>query len=251
MNKKSKYIFGLFSFVVLISSVLMLKACSDGSATDTSNVNRIFQWGAANPTYVSAEAVPSEVIDPSGVGVGGTTDGEIIVYGGKALVTDSTGTVNELTDDDSVVVSGVMTNFQADYTVITSAAIGCQDDLNDYLNDVVGDDEVDRLAAFTIKGNFSLVEYVVEKGVSDDSALFTIENVSGTMVGIKSPYYLGDDTFEIDNISVGVGEVPYHVHFVNNDETVVGHVRECEIDTGNDVEIALVNTYDLQLDYGD
>lgn len=253
MVEEIKYSIGLFTLMLLICSGLILMACGDdnASSSDLGPVNQTFQWGAANPTYLSAEAVPSEVIDPSGVGVGGTNDGEVIVFGGKALATDSTGEVHELSDDDSIVVSGVTTNFQPTYTTVTTETIGCQDDLDDYLNDVVGDDEVDRLATFTIRGNFSSIDYVVEKGVSEDSTLFNVENVSGTMVGIKSPYYFGDDTFVIDNITVGVAEYPYHVHFVTDDETVVGHIRECEIDPGSEVEIALVNIFDLQMNYGD
>ena len=41
------------------------------------------------------------------------------------------------------------------------------------------------------------------------------------------------------------------MHFVNDDETIVGHVRECEIDSGNEVEIALVNIFNLEMEYGD
>ncbi|MEM7009622.1 MAG: acetolactate decarboxylase, partial [Thermodesulfobacteriota bacterium] len=232
-------------------SGFMLTACSEGGASDSDNVNRIFQWGADNPTYLTSRAKPSEVVDPTGIGVGGAPGGEIIVFGGKALITDSSGAVSELDDDDEIAVIGVMSNFQADYTTVTTDTVGCEDDLADYLDDIVGDDEVDRLAVFLIRGTFSSIDYAVEAGVIEDTPIFSIEDVSGTMVGYKSPYYFGDDTFVVENITVGIAEFPWHVHFISDDETIMGHVRECEIDPGNDVEIALANIFDLQLNYQD
>lgn len=247
----NKNIIGLFILIAIICSGYMLMACSDGSTTESDEVNYVFQWGADNPDYLTARAVQSEVIDKSGIGVGGAVGGEIIVYEGKALITDSTGAVNEMTDDDQIAVVGVMTNFQADYTVVTSEAIGCQDDLNDYLNDIVGEDEDDRLATFKISGTFSSIDYAVQAGVIEDTPISTVENITGTMIGFKSPYYFGDETFVVENITVGLAEFPWHVHFITDDETVAGHVRECEIDVGNEVEIALANIFDLQLNYGD
>jgi len=71
------------------------------------------------------------------------------------------------------------------------------------------------------------------------------------MVGFRNPYYFGDDTFTIDGITVGIAEYPYYLHFVTDDETVMGHVRDCEIDPGSDFEIGLVNIFDLQMNYSD
>lgn len=79
---------------------MILLACGDGGTADPDAVNRVYQWDASNPDYLSSFAVASEVIDSSGVRVGAIPGGELVVFDGKALVSDPTGAVNVLDDDE-------------------------------------------------------------------------------------------------------------------------------------------------------
>lgn len=239
---------------ILACAVLLLVACDDDSGSSSSDselVNHTVQWGADNPTYLEATTTASEVIDFAGTGVAAITDGEAIVFDGKAFATDSSGEVRELVDDDTIIVSGITSNFQATATSTATESIDCQDDLNDYLNEIVGEDEIDRLATFTIRGSFSTIDYVLDNAVSEDTTVFSVDSAFATMVGFKNPYYFGDDTLTIDDVTVGLGEFPFHLHFVTDDEAVMGHVRDCVIDPGSEIEIGLVNIFDLRMNYGD
>lgn len=247
-------LYKLLNPLIIVIIALMLAACDSASGSSPKKPeleNHAVQWGAANPTYLSATATVSEAIDPSGVGIGGSTDGEIVVLNGKVLGTDSSGVVSELGLDETLVIAAVVSNFKATVTNTTTETLNCQDDLDDYLNDLIGEQAEERIAAVAISGNFSSVDYVVIYGVSAESPIYNVENVSATLVGVKVPYYFGDDSWEINGITVGVGEFPYHYHFVTDDETVLGHIRDCDIDAGSEIEIGLVNIYDLRMNYSD
>jgi len=129
ISRRPNHAIGLFILITLFSSGLMLTACSDDNATssDLGAVNRIFQWGADNPTYLVATTTASEVIDFSGVGLAaindGESNGEAIVFDGKAFATDSTGQVKEFDGDDTIIVSGVTSNFQPTTVSTTSESI--------------------------------------------------------------------------------------------------------------------------------
>lgn len=233
-------------FVLLVMSA----ACTGGAATDSTE-NRLTQWGAANPTYLNATIAAADVLDFDGTGLAGLPTGEVILIDGKALVTDSSGTVSVLDGDDSIVIAGVTTNFVATSTETTTESITC-DGLNDYLNDIVGDDEEDRIATIVIRGTLTSVDYVVEAGVSQDPDLISGSDLDVTIVGIKNPYYFGDDSWTIDeDTTVGIGEYPLHLHFITEDESILGHVRDCTLASGAQIEIGLVNTFDLRMDYSD
>lgn len=245
-TKLSRLTFAMVFFI--------LAACNDSaesSSEDTNDENHTVQWGVSNPGYLKSDVIARDAIDTNGVGVAGSQNGEVVILNGKALATNSDGEVTELDENDSLAVSVVTSNFTADIVNTTTENLNCETDLNDYLNELVGDSETERIATVIITGYFPFISYVTDSAVSESTPINTVEHIQATIVGFKSPYYFGDDSWEENGISVGIGESPYHYHFVSDDETVLGHIRDCDIDTGSTIELGLVNIYNLRMDYSE
>lgn len=53
-------------------------------------------------------------------------------------------------------------------------------------------------------GYFPFISYVTESAVSESTPINTVEQIQATIVGFKSPYYFGDDSWEENGITVGI-----------------------------------------------
>ncbi|HAS90042.1 MAG TPA: acetolactate decarboxylase, partial [Desulfovibrio sp.] len=73
------------------------------------------------------------------------------------------------------------------------------------------------------------------KEVVKDQSIFGFKDVTGTMIGIKSPAYVK-----------GIGVPGYHWHFINKDRTAGGHVLNCSF-SDLAAKVGTYNNFKLQL----
>jgi acetolactate decarboxylase len=76
-----------------------------------------------------------------------------------------------------------------------------------------------------------------QQAVTIGTAKYTAKNVTGTLVGIRAPAYLNT-----------VFEIPYHIHFLADDKSLLGHVTALEA-TG--LDIAWARSEGISLRYWD
>ena len=235
--------------VWLLGTAVAIAGCS--SSDDGSfgvGANRLVQWGAANPQITGTTTQAGAILDFEGTGVAGG-EGEVILLDGMALVSDpDTGEVSILDLDHEIAFAGIMSGYDPTIETSFDDPIDCGTELNDYLNEVVGDSDSERMATFRLRGTFDDVSYVVDKGVSADQEQLQLSDLEATMIGVKAGSYVTGGSFELGEELIGLGEYPIHLHFVTDDLQVVGHVRSCTISSGS-VEIALANTFDVRLEF--
>lgn len=236
----------------VLGAILVLVGCSDAevvsSTPTTTTTNQLVQWGAANPSILGTMTDAGSILDFSGTGLAGG-DGEATLLYGEAYVTDGmTGAVSELTADGLIAFSGIMSRYEPSIEATIDETLECGTELNEYLNDIIGSDDSERAATFVVRGVFDQIEYVVNAGVSENAELFTVADLTATLVGVKSGLYVTGDSYTLGEELIGLGEYPIHSHFITDDREVSGHVRSCTLVSG-EVEIALANTFEIELDF--
>ncbi len=239
--------------VIAGAVLLALAGCADtqieSESTAATTSNRLVQWGAANPQILGTTTDAGNILDFSGTGLAGGTTGEATLLYGEAYVTDgTTGAVSELTADSLIAFSGIMSGYDPSIEATIDETLDCSTELNGYLDDVIGSDDSERAATFVLRGVFDQIQYVVDKGVSQDADLLTIADLTATMVGVKSGLYVTGDSYVLDDGLIGLGEYPLHLHFITDDREIGGHVRSCSLVSG-EIEIALANTFEIQMDF--
>lgn len=235
----------------LVAVGLVLAGCSDADivsgSEEAGSTNRLVQWGAANPTILGTMTDAGSILDFSGTGLAGGVGEATLLYG-DAWVTDDTGAVSELTADGLIAFSGIMSGYDPSIEATIDGPVECGSALNDVLDDIIGSDDSERAATFVLRGVFDEIQYVVDMGVSEDAEVLTVSDLSATMVGVKAGLYVTGDSYTLGEELIGLGEYPLHQHFITDDRSISGHVRSCTLVSG-DVEIALANTFEIQLDF--
>ena len=99
--------------------------------------------------------------------------------------------------------------------------------------------------AVKIDGNFSYLKarsvpkqekpYPLLADVVSNQTIFEFENVSGTLVGFRTPEYVK-----------GVNVPGYHLHFITANRTSGGHVLDFELENGN-VSLDTTNAFFMEL----
>jgi acetolactate decarboxylase len=162
-----------------------------------------------------------------GLGTLDHLDGELIVLDGRAYQVRADGAVLEAGPERSTPFA-IVTPFEPDGE-FECPRVGNLSDLDTRLDDALGEQHdflaarVDgRFAAITLRSVHRqeppyrpLVEVV--KGQS----VWTHREVSGTLVGVRSPAWVG-----------GLNVPGYHWHFLSDDRTVGGHVLDCRVREG-------------------
>ncbi len=235
----------------LVAVGLVLAGCSDAEivsgSSQAGSTNRLVQWGAANPAILGTMTEAGSILDFSGTGLAGGTGEATLLYG-DAWVTDATGAVSELTADGLIAFSGIMSGYDPSIQATIDDPVECGSALDDVLDDIIGSDDSERAATFVLRGVFDEIQYVVDMGVSEEAEVLTVADLSATMVGVKAGLYVTGDSYALGEELIGLGEYPLHLHFITDDRSVSGHVRSCTLVSG-DVEIALANTFEIQLDF--
>lgn len=237
--------------IVVLATTAGVIGCADTTIESTSSetsTNLLTQWGAANPTILGTMKEAGEVLDFTGTGLAGG-DGEATLLYGDAFVTDATtGAVSELTAEGLIAFSGIMSGYEPSIETTIDESLDCSTELSDYLDAIIGSDDSERAATFVVRGVFDEIKYVVDKGVSEDQEQLNVVDLNATMVGVRSGLYMTGDSFTLDDSLIGLGEYPLHLHFITDDREVSGHVRSCSLVSG-DIEIALADRFEIQLDF--
>jgi acetolactate decarboxylase len=157
-----------------------------------------------------------------GLGTLDHLDGELIVLGGRAYQVRGDGAVLEVGPDRSTPFA-IVTPFEPDGE-FPCPRIGNLSDLNARLDDALERKEnflavrVDsRFTAITLRSVHRQEPPFRPLGeVVKGQSVFTHAEVSGTLVGIHCPTWVG-----------GLNVPGYHWHFLSDDRTVGGHVLDC------------------------
>jgi acetolactate decarboxylase len=162
-----------------------------------------------------------------GLGTCDHLDGELIVLDGKAFQAKSDGTVVEVPTAETTPFA-VITFFDQ-HGSISCDGIGRLQELEGRLDTAAGDENL--FVAVRVEGAFESITFrsvgrqeppyqpLVE--VAKKQSVWTQEKVKGTLVGIRSPKWVG-----------GLSVAGYHWHFLSDDRKLGGHVLECNIETG-------------------
>lgn len=205
--------------------------------------------GAANPSVVKDLTMEAgDVVDFHGVGLGALAggEGEFVLLDGSGWLTDKDGNVSPLEPNTDLFYFGVMSHYAPSGRASLSKRVGCLENFNDVLNELVGKDDSERMAVFRLDGRFQTVKFVYDDPFHPEPKTFS--DVEGTIIGTKAGAYVTGGAFTSGGIEIGLTEYPFHAHFVTDDRNAVGHVLDCSISEGT-VEWALADTYDLRLPF--
>lgn len=170
-----------------------------------------------------------------GLGAPDMLNGELVIYNGKPYQIKADGSVGILPDTARIPLV-LSTWFKTDTAFYINTATDKKAtfaQIDKYLSKTNG------LYAIRISGQFNLVKTrsfpPVDKAPNlplasmlDRQHFFTMQNVSGTLVGFKLPQYLSSVTI-----------ADYHFHFLSADKTKGGHMTELNIAKVK-VEIAML-----------
>ncbi|MEA2631208.1 MAG: acetolactate decarboxylase [Chloroflexota bacterium] len=162
-----------------------------------------------------------------GVGTLDHLDGELIVLDGRAYQVRGDGVVVEVGPDRSTPFATV-TRFEPDGEFPCPRAGGLTD-LDARLDDALRQEN--HFLAIRVDGRFASITlrsvhrqeppYRPLGDVVKGQSVWTHEGVSGTLVGVRCPAWVG-----------GLNVPGYHWHFLSDDRKVGGHVLDCQVREG-------------------
>jgi acetolactate decarboxylase len=162
-----------------------------------------------------------------GLGTLDHLDGELIVLDGRAYQVRGDGAVVEVGSDRSTPFA-IVTPFEPDGG-FPCPRVGNLSDLDARLDDALG--RKDNFLAVRVDGRFAAITlrsvhrqeppFRPLGDVVKGQSVWTHAEVSGTLVGVRSPTWVG-----------GLNGPGYHWHFLSDDRTVGGHVLDCRAREG-------------------
>jgi len=172
-----------------------------------------------------------------GVGTFASLDGEMIALDGKFFQVRSDGTVGKVEGDDATPFAAV-TAFEANLRLRLSHPASLAE-LTALIDQLLPSKNL--FYAVKVRGRFSDIttrsvpkQYPPFPPLADAIAqqtLFPLSNVSGTLVGFRSPAFIK-----------GINQVGYHFHFITDDEHAGGHALSFQIAEGT-VEIGILRQH--------
>lgn len=156
-----------------------------------------------------------------GIGTFNALDGELVMIDNKVYKVKASGEVVEVSDADTTPFAAV-TYFDEDATQ-TLNNIASLDALKTELDKLMVDKEA--FYVFRIDGTFNTIKarsvpsqvkpYPVLSEAVKNQSIFEYQNISGTLVGLWCPDYIG-----------GVNVPGYHFHFIADDRSKGGHLLD-------------------------
>jgi len=165
----------------------------------------------------------------TGIGTFDGLNGEMIVLDGVVYQAIHDGSIVVPPDSETIPFSNV-TFFEPDHTLSLSD-VADMAALQEQLNAVIKENGANLFYMVKITGTFTSIkvrsEYKQEKpyrhldvALAADQTEFDYEKISGTMVGLYCPSFMG-----------GLNSVGWHFHFITDDLTRGGHVLQVSIDS--------------------
>ena len=221
-------------------------ASSSETAQDRETVYQVALLQSLTQGYYDGIIKVSELKQHGDTGIGTFegVNGEMIVIDGKVYQALGDGTVKEADDNETVPFSNV-SFFDSDISV----------DLKD-INDMASfKAEFDKKVNEKGKNMFYLVKVSgtfdkmlvrselkqekpyksLDKALETDQREFNYENITGTVVGLYCPDYMG-----------GLNATGWHFHFISDDRTKGGHMLELSFKEAK-AELDLTPEFDLEL----
>ncbi len=184
-----------------------------------------------------------------GIGTFEGVNGEMIVLDGKVYQALGDGTVQEADENETVPFSNV-TFFDSDVSVELKDI----EDIASFkseLDKVVNDNGKNMFYAVKVTGTFEKM-FVrselkqekpyksLDKALETDQREFNYENITGTVVGLYCPDYMG-----------GLNATGWHFHFISDDRTKGGHMLGLSFKEAT-AELDMTPSFDMMLsDNGD
>ena len=221
-------------------------ASSSETAQDRETVYQVALLQSLTQGYYDGIIKVSELKQHGDTGIGTFegVNGEMIVIDGKVYQALGDGTVKEADDNETVPFSNV-SFFDSDISV----------DLKD-INDMASfKAEFDKTVNEKGKNMFYLVKVSgtfdkmlvrselkqekpyksLDKALETDQREFTYENVTGTVVGLYCPDYMG-----------GLNAAGWHFHFISDDRTKGGHMLDLSFKSAK-AELDITPSFDMTL----
>jgi acetolactate decarboxylase len=162
-----------------------------------------------------------------GVGTLDHLDGELIVLDGKTYQVGGDGVVRDV-DSDRSTPFVVITSFEQDGD-FPCPQVGSLSDLDAHLDDALP--QKNNFVAIRVDARFTSITlrsvhrqdppYKPLAEVAKSQSVWTHQDVSGTLVGIRSPVWVG-----------GLNVPGTHWHFLSDDHKIGGHVLDCRVREG-------------------
>jgi len=179
-----------------------------------------------------------------GIGTFDRLDGEMILLDGKVFQVKADGKVYTPASTVKTPYASVV-QFKKDITTKLPKGI----DYSTLKNILAGKaSNMNVFCAVKVNGRFTKMKtrsvpaqrkpYPPLTEVTKDQVVFHLKNVSGTIVGFRSPAYVK-----------GIGVPGYHLHFISDDFRSGGHILEFELEEGT-AEIDICNRFLMILPEG-
>ena len=184
-----------------------------------------------------------------GIGTFEGVNGEMIVLDGKVYQALGDGTVQEADENETVPFSNV-TFFDSDVSVKLKDIKGMAS-FKSELDRTVAEKGKNMFYAVKVTGTFEKM-FVrselkqekpyksLDKALETDQREFSYENITGTVVGLYCPDYMG-----------GLNATGWHFHFISDDRTKGGHMLDLSFKEAT-AELDITPSFDMTLsDNGD
>ena len=163
-----------------------------------------------------------------GLGTFNRLDGEMVVLDGTVYQVKGNGTVSRPAQSVTVPFAMVVP-FKQDIELKLTKGVDYER-IKTIIDEAVPDKGL--FCAIKVRGQFSVMKtrsvpaqdkpYPRLVEVVKHQSVFDLENVSGTIVGFRSPAY----------VKGGINVPGYHLHFISDDRTSGGHILAFETDRG-------------------
>jgi acetolactate decarboxylase len=220
--------------VVLAGSLLIfpLPGCLPPKPTPPLDRDQITQVSVINALmlgqYDGQMGIPEMLrYGDFGVGTLDHLDGELIVLDGKPYQVGGDGVVHDV-DSDRSTPFVVVTTFEQDGD-FPCPQVGGLSDLDAHLEDALP--QKNNFLAIRVDARFGSITlrsvprqeppYKSLSEVAKGQSVWTHQNLSGTLVGIRSPSWVG-----------GLNVPGTHWHFLSDDHKIGGHVLDCQVRDG-------------------
>ncbi|MCD8826844.1 acetolactate decarboxylase [Staphylococcus gallinarum] len=192
-------------------------------------------------------ATIDEILKKGDLGIGTLTgcDGEVIIVNGVAYHADALGGFRKLSGSECTPYATV-TPFEADYSYFVPHIT----DADSLLEDIKGKAASENIFfAVKITGKFETMHvrmmpkqekpYTKLKYSADKQPEFVYEQINGTVVGFYTP-----------ELFHGIAASGFHLHFVDEDKAVGGHILDFELNSGT-IEISNIETLEQHFPVND
>ncbi|MHB1000362.1 MAG: acetolactate decarboxylase [Armatimonadota bacterium] len=229
---------------IIIVFVVSLNIISSGCTKTPASKDTIYQISTIDALmtglYDGTESIKQlKKQGDTGIGTFDQLDGEMVVLDGKMYKITGDGKAHVVSNDEKTPFAAI-TYFEKDIVKPVSDEISLNE-LHALIDDILPSKNL--FYAIRIDGTFSLVKtrsvprqskpYAKLVKVVATQPVFTFNNIKGSVIGFRCPYYVKS-----------VNVPGYHLHFIDDERTKGGHVLDLRI---KDVRIYLDTTPQFKL----